>query len=110
MGGPLWPATGAGQRFARDRPPARRVCPIGPARGLGRERGDRYALRGPRPRAAPIVLKASERVRLGRLWPHTVYKEDLGQLVGPLPKGVDPARALVDLLRALVPLAAPAAS
>jgi transcription-repair coupling factor (superfamily II helicase) len=61
-------------------------------------------------RAAPLVLKASERVRLGRLWPHAVYKEDQGQLVGALPKGVDPARALVDLLQALVPPAAPAAS
>jgi transcription-repair coupling factor (superfamily II helicase) len=61
-------------------------------------------------RAAPVVLKASERVRLGRLWPHAVYKEDQGQLVGALPKGVDPARALVDLLQALVPPAPPAAS
>ena len=61
-------------------------------------------------RAAPVSLKASERVRLGRLWPHAVYKEDQGQLVGPLPKGVDPARALVDLLQALVPPAPPAAS
>jgi transcription-repair coupling factor (superfamily II helicase) len=61
-------------------------------------------------RVSPITLKASEQVRLGRVWPHAVYKEDQGQLVGPLRKGEDPARRLVDLLRALVPPAAPLAS
>ena len=33
-------------------------------------------------RVSPISLKASEQVRLGRVWPHAVYKEDQGQLVG----------------------------
>ncbi len=54
-------------------------------------------------RISPIGLKASEQVRLNRIWPGAVYKEDQGQLVGPVPKGADPALALVDLLRALVP-------
>ena len=54
-------------------------------------------------RISPIALKASEQVRLGRLWPQAVYKEDQGQLVGPLKKGVDPALALAELFRALVP-------
>jgi transcription-repair coupling factor (superfamily II helicase) len=65
--------------------------------GLGTPSGQLVA------RISPIALKASEQVRLGRLWPHAVYKEDQGQLVGPLQKGVDPALALVEMLRALVP-------
>jgi len=36
-----------------------------------------------------------------------VYKEDIGQLVVPIPRGADPAEALVTLLGALVPAAAP---
>jgi hypothetical protein len=65
--------------------------------GLGTPAGGLVA------RISPMALKASEQVRLGRLWPRVVYKQDLGQVVGPLRGGVDPAAALVDLLRALVP-------
>ncbi|HTV10544.1 MAG TPA: transcription-repair coupling factor [Acidimicrobiales bacterium] len=54
-------------------------------------------------RVSPITLRASEQVRLSRLWPRAVYKEDQSQLVGPLRKGADPAEALVQMLRALVP-------
>jgi transcription-repair coupling factor (superfamily II helicase) len=54
-------------------------------------------------RISPLSLRPSAQVRLGRLWPRAVYKEDQGQLVGPLRKAEDPARALVDMLRALVP-------
>ena len=35
---------------------------------------------------SPLALKTSARVRLSRLWPKAVYKEDLGQLVLPLPR------------------------
>jgi len=59
-------------------------------------------------RIAPLALKASEQVRLGRLWPRAVYKEDQGQLVGPLGKCPDPAEALVELLRVLLPAPASA--
>jgi transcription-repair coupling factor (superfamily II helicase) len=55
-------------------------------------------------RVSPLALRASAQVRLGRLWPKAVYKEDQAQLVGPLRKVDDPARALVDMLRALVPI------
>ncbi|HUB69112.1 MAG TPA: transcription-repair coupling factor [Acidimicrobiales bacterium] len=58
-------------------------------------------------RISPLALRASEQVRLSRIWPRAVYKEDQGQLVGPLKKSPDPAQALVDLLRALVPPAPP---
>ncbi len=54
-------------------------------------------------RLSPIALRTSERVRLGRIWPRAVYKEDAQQIVGPLPKGPDPAQALVGLLAELVP-------
>jgi transcription-repair coupling factor (superfamily II helicase) len=54
-------------------------------------------------RLAPLQLLASRQVRLQRLNREAVYKEELGQLVAPLPRGTDPAPALVDLLRELVP-------
>ncbi|MGH9105071.1 MAG: transcription-repair coupling factor [Acidimicrobiales bacterium] len=54
-------------------------------------------------RVSPLTLRVSEQVRLGRVWPGTVYKQDQAQLVGPLRKSPDPAAALVQLLRALVP-------
>ena len=65
--------------------------------GLGTPAGSLVA------RISPLALKASEQVRLGRLWPRAVYKQDLGQLVGPLRGGADTTAALVELLRALVP-------
>ena len=37
-------------------------------------------------RISPIELKASQQMRLKRLHPRAVYKEDLGQIVLPLPK------------------------
>ena len=56
-------------------------------------------------RMQPLTLKASERVRLSRLWPRAVYKEDGGQLVVPLPRGAEPAG---DLAKLLVDLVSPA--
>ncbi|MBO0715680.1 MAG: transcription-repair coupling factor, partial [Acidimicrobiales bacterium] len=58
-------------------------------------------------RLAPLDLRASARVRLQRLHHHAVYKEDLRQLVVPLDRKADPAPALVELLRALVPAEEP---
>ncbi|HUE60174.1 MAG TPA: transcription-repair coupling factor, partial [Acidimicrobiales bacterium] len=49
-------------------------------------------------RLAPLELKASQKVRLNRIAPKAVYKEDSGQLVIPLPKGADPASDLAALL------------
>ena len=54
-------------------------------------------------RVSPVSLKASEQVRLGRVWPRAVYKEDQGQLVGPSGKVRTRPRALVETCRALVP-------
>ena len=60
-------------------------------------------------RLAPLELKASQKVRLNRIAPKAVYKEDSGQLVIPLPKGADPASDLAALLGQLAPpVASPA--
>ncbi len=58
-------------------------------------------------RLAPLALRASQRVRLSRLWPKGIYKEDTAQLVLPLPRGAEPAQELVELLRQLVPVSDP---
>ncbi len=60
-------------------------------------------------RLSPLELKASQKVRLGRLAPKAVFKEDLGQLVMPLPRGSDPAGDLAALLEQLAPPVASAA-
>jgi transcription-repair coupling factor (superfamily II helicase) len=54
-------------------------------------------------RLSPVRLPASAQIRLRRLSRDAIYKEDLGQLVVPLRKGVDPAQALTLLLSELVP-------
>ncbi|HEX6395162.1 MAG TPA: transcription-repair coupling factor [Acidimicrobiales bacterium] len=60
-------------------------------------------------RLSPIELKASQKVRLSRIAPKAVFKEDSGQLVIPLPRGADPASDLAALLAQLAPpVASPA--
>ena len=58
-------------------------------------------------RLSPVHLLASAAVRLRRLAKDAIYKEDLGQLVVPIRKGVDVAEALTLLLAELVPAEAP---
>ncbi|MBV8236964.1 MAG: transcription-repair coupling factor [Acidimicrobiia bacterium] len=58
-------------------------------------------------RIAPLALATSRRIRLQRLYKEAVYKEDLEQLVLPLPRGTDPAPYLVEVLRELVPAEEP---
>src|SRR5437588_6195429 len=58
-------------------------------------------------RLAPLVLPTSRRLRLQRLYKDAVYKEDLGQLVLPLPRGTDPPAYLVAVRRELVPAEEP---
>ena len=61
-------------------------------------------------RLSPLQLKTSQKVRLTRLAPKAVYKEDIGQLVLNLPKTTDPAEHLTVLLGELAPPVASAAS
>ena len=58
-------------------------------------------------RVQPLVLATSRTIRLQRLYKQAVYKEDLQQLVMPLPRGTDPAPYLVEVLRELVPAEEP---
>jgi transcription-repair coupling factor (superfamily II helicase) len=54
-------------------------------------------------RVSPLTLKASQAIRLGRLFKGAVYKEDQAQVIFPIPKTPDLAGTLVDLLRTLIP-------
>jgi transcription-repair coupling factor (superfamily II helicase) len=54
-------------------------------------------------RLSPLELPASARVRLRRLRPEALLKEDARQLVVPLGVGEDPVEALTELLRQLSP-------
>jgi transcription-repair coupling factor (superfamily II helicase) len=54
-------------------------------------------------RLAPLWLKTSATIRLRRLARDAVYKEEQGQLVVPLKRGVNAADQLVSLLADLIP-------
>jgi transcription-repair coupling factor (superfamily II helicase) len=54
-------------------------------------------------RLSPLSLKTSARIRLQRRWPKAIYKEDIGQIVLPLPRGSEPVSDLTGLLAELVP-------
>ena len=54
-------------------------------------------------RLSPIRLRASAWVRLGRLHPRAIVKEEISQIIVPLPSGSDLADRLAALLRELVP-------
>jgi transcription-repair coupling factor (superfamily II helicase) len=54
-------------------------------------------------RLAPLDLKLSAATRLKRLSKGAIHKEDLRQLVVPIPRGSDPASFLVGFLGELVP-------
>jgi transcription-repair coupling factor (superfamily II helicase) len=54
-------------------------------------------------RLAPIRLRASAKVRLGRLHPRAIVKQDIDQIIVPLAAGPDLADRLAVLLSELVP-------
>ena len=54
-------------------------------------------------RVSPLHLKASQSIRLNRLFKGSVYKEGAGQVIFPITKTPDLAGTVVDLLRTLVP-------
>ncbi|HEV2809091.1 MAG TPA: transcription-repair coupling factor [Acidimicrobiales bacterium] len=64
--------------------------------------------RGLMVRLSPVRLRASAAVRLRRLHKDATYREELAQLVIPLPAGADPATVLTALLEELLPPDAPA--
>jgi transcription-repair coupling factor (superfamily II helicase) len=54
-------------------------------------------------RISPVTLAASAQIRLKRLAPGAEYREEMRQIVVPLTSMSEPARALRELLTALVP-------
>ena len=99
VGGPVRARATRGGGVARRRLPAGRVPPVGADRADGVLREARLG---------PIELKLSQTTRLRRLAREAIYKEDLGQLVVPIPRSASsPASFLVGFLRELVPDAAP---
>jgi transcription-repair coupling factor (superfamily II helicase) len=54
---------------------------------------------------SPLTLKVSEETRLKRLSRDAKYKEDMEQVVVPVPRAADPAEYLVTFLRQLIPAA-----
>ncbi len=54
-------------------------------------------------RVSPLTLKASQQIRLTRLFRGAVYKDGIDQLMLPIPKTPDLAGTLVTLLRQLIP-------
>jgi len=55
-------------------------------------------------RLSPLHLRASARVRLGRLHPRAIVKDEVDQVIVPIPAGPDIADRLAVLLRELVPV------
>ncbi len=58
---------------------------------------------GGQARLGPLQLKVSEEMRLKRLHREAIYKADLRQVVVAIPRRVDPARWLADLLAEVAP-------
>ncbi len=60
-----------------------------------------------RARLAPLDLKLSAATRLKRLSKGAIHKDELRQLVVPIPRSQDPATFLVEFLQQLLPVEAP---
>jgi transcription-repair coupling factor (superfamily II helicase) len=54
-------------------------------------------------RLSPVRLPVSAQIRLGRLHPRAIWKEEAAQLIVPLPAGADLADRIVGLLADLLP-------
>jgi hypothetical protein len=59
-------------------------------------------------RLGPLALKTSQTIRIQRRYPKAVYKEDLGQVVLPLPRGANAAEHVLGFLAEVVPDEVPA--
>jgi transcription-repair coupling factor (superfamily II helicase) len=98
-------ATEWADRFGPPPPPAEALLAIGRLRGECAVRGIReLTVARNVARISPIELPASKQVRLQRLHPKAVFKEDLRQLVVPVPPKEDSALFLIALLEDLIPI------
>jgi transcription-repair coupling factor (superfamily II helicase) len=109
---PRWPTSGPSGRTATGPvpPEAEALLAVAELRAECHRTGVREVVvtanrtgPGNQARITPLALRTSATVRLRRLARSAVYKEESRQLVVPLAKGVEPAAALVALLRELVP-------
>jgi hypothetical protein len=58
-------------------------------------------------RLSPLDLKVSQAMRLKRLHPKAIYKEDLDQVLVPVRPGSEVATTLVTFLQEMVPVEEP---
>ncbi len=92
-------------------PPAEALLAVGRLRAACARTGVReVTVARDTARMGPLTLKTSQAIRLRRLYPRAVYKEELGQVVLPLggprpgsPVDDDPVGTLVDFLDVMVP-------
>ena len=99
--GPVPAPAGRCSRSPASGPSAHRIG----AREINVTKGPAFGGPAHTARISPMELKASQQLRLQRLFKGAIYKEDQGLLVLPVPKTPDLAGTLVDLLRQLVPAA-----
>jgi transcription-repair coupling factor (superfamily II helicase) len=98
-------------RFGAPPKPAEALLAIARLRGQCAVRGIReITVARNVARISPIELPASRQVRLQRLYPKAVWKQDLRQLVVPVPPKTDSTAFLLELLDELVPVDAPLGS
>ncbi|HVL03172.1 MAG TPA: TRCF domain-containing protein, partial [Acidimicrobiales bacterium] len=102
-------------RYGPVPPPAEALLAVARLRAECHRTGVRQISANPKPvgrglmvRLSPVRLRASAAVRLRRLHREATYREELAQLVIPLPAGDDPATVLTALLQELLPPDAPA--
>lgn len=99
-------------RYGPVPPPAAALLMVARLRAECHRLGVRdVSITGHEARLAPLRLRTSEEMRLRRLARGSRYKEDLRQIVVPLPRGTDPATFLVGFLQELVtaePVTSPA--
>jgi transcription-repair coupling factor (superfamily II helicase) len=92
-------------RFGPLPAPAEALLRIGELRAECARTGVREVtvVKGGTVRLSPLALKTSARIRLQRVAPKAIYKEDIGQIVLPLPPRVDAAEYLATFLATMVP-------
>jgi transcription-repair coupling factor (superfamily II helicase) len=81
----------------------RAACARTGVREITVTRGPAFGAAALTARLSPLHLPTSKTVRLTRLFPKAVFKEDSGEVQVPLSSELDPADALVDLLDTLLP-------
>ena len=89
-------------RFGPPPPPAAALLEVARLRGVALRLGIKeVTVARDVARISPISLRTSQLIRLRRLFPKAVYKEDAGQVVVPLVRGTDAVAAVLAFLGAM---------